>query len=223
MRAVRALRRPLGSPDVRPVQRAGHPRGEERVAKLNLGNRFQAARGGARTPFSPGLDGEATPPVQTVPNPSCPDSPIPPPPHHAAVSTPDTEERTDPPRPGADLISTNEARPEAFASVSVTSDGIRHRDHIDPEVWTRPDMRRHLALRDIAAVYRLLQRHGVSQRAIAARAEQSQSEVSEIIAGRRQVASYDVLLRIATGLDVPRGWMGLAYHNANDQLLQAAP
>jgi transcriptional regulator with XRE-family HTH domain len=72
-------------------------------------------------------------------------------------------------------------------------------------------MRLALAHRDIATVYRLLQRVGVSQRAIAARTGQSQSEISEIIAGHRVVVSYDVLVRIAVGLGVPRGWMGLAY------------
>lgn len=85
------------------------------------------------------------------------------------------------------------------------------RDHVDPTVWRRPDMRGFLARRDIAAVYRLLNRYGVSQRAIAARTGQSQSEVSEIIAGRRNVVSYEVLLRISEGFDLPRGWMGLAY------------
>ena len=29
------------------------------------------------------------------------------------------------------------------------------------------------------------------------------------MAGKRQVVSYDVLVRIADGLEVPRGWMGL--------------
>jgi transcriptional regulator with XRE-family HTH domain len=55
-----------------------------------------------------------------------------------------------------------------------------------------------------------LQRYGISQRRIAALTTQSQSEISEILAGRR-VVSYDVLVRIADGLRVPRGWMGLAY------------
>jgi hypothetical protein len=86
-----------------------------------------------------------------------------------------------------------------------------HRDRVPATVWLRADMRRRLCERDIAGVYRLLQAHGVSQRAIAARTGQSQSEVSEILAGRRQVVAYDVLVRIADGLGVPRGWMGLAY------------
>ena len=74
-------------------------------------------------------------------------------------------------------------------------------------------MRRLLAERDIGGVYRLLQRHGVSQRAIAARTGQSQSEVSEIIACRRRVVTYELLVRICEGLEVPRGWMGLAVEN----------
>jgi transcriptional regulator with XRE-family HTH domain len=79
-----------------------------------------------------------------------------------------------------------------------------------PSGWERRDMREALAVRDIGAVYRLLQRYGVAQRRIAALTDQSQSEVSEIIAGRRVVSSYDVLVRISDGLGVPRGWMGLA-------------
>jgi transcriptional regulator with XRE-family HTH domain len=50
----------------------------------------------------------------------------------------------------------------------------------------------------------------MSQRRIAAMTGQSQSEISEILSGRR-VVSYDVLLRIADGLGVPRGLMGLAH------------
>nr|WP_242613435.1 helix-turn-helix transcriptional regulator [Herbihabitans rhizosphaerae] len=71
-------------------------------------------------------------------------------------------------------------------------------------------MRDALVAREVSAVYRLLRRHGVSQRQIAAMTGQSQSEVSEILKGR-QVMAYDVLVRIAGGLGVPRGYMGLAY------------
>jgi transcriptional regulator with XRE-family HTH domain len=72
------------------------------------------------------------------------------------------------------------------------------------------DARRALAERDIAAIYRLLIEVGVNQRQIAELTGQSQSEVSEILKGRR-VMAYDVLVRIAEGLGVPRAWMGLAY------------
>ena len=44
----------------------------------------------------------------------------------------------------------------------------------------------------------------------------SQSEISEIISGRRAVVSYDVLVRIGDGLGVPRGWMGLAASGTAD-------
>jgi hypothetical protein len=79
---------------------------------------------------------------------------------------------------------------------------------INPAAWSRPDMRGALARRDIGAVYRILQKYGVSQRRIAALT--GQSEISEILGGRR-VVSYDVLVRISDGLGVPRGWMGLAH------------
>jgi transcriptional regulator with XRE-family HTH domain len=67
-----------------------------------------------------------------------------------------------------------------------------------------------LAHRDIAAVFRILGEAGVSQARIAVATGQRQSEVSEIVCGR-QVQSVALLERIADGLGVPRGWMGLAY------------
>ncbi|MGW0521395.1 MULTISPECIES: helix-turn-helix domain-containing protein [unclassified Crossiella] len=84
---------------------------------------------------------------------------------------------------------------------------------VTPDTWEQREMRDALAARDISTVYRLLRRVGVSQRQIAASTGQSQSEVSEILKGR-QVMAYDVLARIADGLQVPRGYMGLAYDGA---------
>src|SRR5919201_6842264 len=81
---------------------------------------------------------------------------------------------------------------------------------VTPDVWNKPGMRDALARRDVSEIYRQLRRHGVSQRQIAASTGQSQSEVSEILKGR-QVMAYDVLARIADGLGIPRGYMGLAY------------
>jgi transcriptional regulator with XRE-family HTH domain len=88
-------------------------------------------------------------------------------------------------------------------------------------MWRRADMRAALAARDIAGVFKLLQRMGVSQRHIAALTGQSQSEISEILSGR-QVVSYDVLVRIADGLGVTRGSLGLAYDDATASLLGLA-
>lgn len=67
-----------------------------------------------------------------------------------------------------------------------------------------------LAAHDVGAAYRLLIAGGVTQREIAAATGQEQSEVSDIRAGRR-VCSVWVLERIADGLGVSRGLMGLGY------------
>jgi transcriptional regulator with XRE-family HTH domain len=81
---------------------------------------------------------------------------------------------------------------------------------VTADAWDGPEMRTALAAREVSTIYKLLRRNGVSQRQIAAMTGQSQSEVSEILKGR-QVMAYDVLVRIADGLGVPRGYMGLAY------------
>lgn len=90
------------------------------------------------------------------------------------------------------------------------------------ETWNEPEMKRALADRDISSVYRLLRRVGLSQRYIAALTGQSQSEVSEILKGR-QVMAYDVLVRIAGGLGIPRGYLGLAYDPATATSMVGPP
>lgn len=82
-------------------------------------------------------------------------------------------------------------------------------------------MRDALARRDVSEIYRQLRRRGISQRQIAASTGQSQSEVSEILKGR-QVIAYDVLARIADGLGIPRGYMGLAYDGATAMRVASA-
>lgn len=89
-------------------------------------------------------------------------------------------------------------------------------ESIPTTTWESPQLRRALANRDIPVVYRLLTVAGVSQRRIAALTGQQQSEVSEIIRGR-PVQSYAVLERIADGLGVHRGWLGLAYDEATTE------
>lgn len=81
---------------------------------------------------------------------------------------------------------------------------------IDPALFERDDVGQALAGRDISTLYRALKDAGISQRQISHRTGQSQSEVSEILAGRR-VKGYDVLVRIADGLGIPRERMGLSY------------
>jgi transcriptional regulator with XRE-family HTH domain len=82
-------------------------------------------------------------------------------------------------------------------------------------VWEQPPIRAAVAARDISTLYRLLTRLGYSQQRIAAMVGQSQPEVSAILRGRK-VMAYDVLSRIAGGLHIPRGYMGLAYTHPTD-------
>jgi transcriptional regulator with XRE-family HTH domain len=81
---------------------------------------------------------------------------------------------------------------------------------IDPALFERADLRAALAGHDIGTVYRALQDLGVSQRQIAALTGQAQSDVFEILHGR-EVNDYQVLVRIAEGLGIPREWMGLSF------------
>ena len=81
---------------------------------------------------------------------------------------------------------------------------------IDPRLYDRPEVRPILAERDIGGLYRALNDAGVPQRRIAELTGQSQSEVSEILKGRR-VLSYDLLVRITDGLGIPRERMGLSW------------
>jgi transcriptional regulator with XRE-family HTH domain len=85
-------------------------------------------------------------------------------------------------------------------------------DGIDPALFRRTDVRQVLAGLDIGALYRVLGLEaGISQRQIAARTGQSQSEVSEIVAGHRRVESHRVLVRIAGSFDIPAEFMGLSW------------
>ncbi|HKR48090.1 MAG TPA: helix-turn-helix transcriptional regulator [Pseudonocardiaceae bacterium] len=87
-------------------------------------------------------------------------------------------------------------------------------DHppVDPALFWRDDVRRLLTALDVGGLYRILGVDaGLSQRQIAARVGQSQSEVSEIVAGRRRVESHQVLVRIAESYDIPRELMGLSW------------
>ncbi|MDG4768546.1 helix-turn-helix transcriptional regulator [Solwaraspora sp. WMMD406] len=94
-------------------------------------------------------------------------------------------------------------------------------DRIAPATWEQRDMRRALAARDLKTVYERLQRVGVSQRQIARLTGQSASEIYEVLRGRR-VMAHDLLIRIADGLGVPRGYMGLAYDESTEAALDLA-
>jgi transcriptional regulator with XRE-family HTH domain len=91
-----------------------------------------------------------------------------------------------------------------------------------PSMWNRLDMRIALARHDVGAVFRLMQRFGFSQRAIAALTGITQVEVSEIVCGRRRIQGYAVLERLVEGLALPRGWAGLAFDDQTAALRGAA-
>lgn len=73
-----------------------------------------------------------------------------------------------------------------------------------------PEMYRACMSRDITTLFRAVVAGGMTQRRLAELVSMSPSEISQIMKGRR-VNSYPVLLRVAEGLDIERGIMGLAY------------
>ncbi|WP_139131440.1 helix-turn-helix domain-containing protein [Micromonospora halophytica] len=109
----------------------------------------------------------------------------------------------------AATIAAIESPPMRFA-------GWRVNGHPDPDWWIngcfegRPlsDL---LRRRDISSVFRFLKSRGWSQSAIAAATGTTENQVRAIIQSRQRVTSYEVLERIAEGLRIPRGMMGLAY------------
>lgn len=85
---------------------------------------------------------------------------------------------------------------------------------IDPEwwasgVWAGHPIRQYVQRRDVAVVFRFLHARGLSYGAIAAAVGLSPNRAAEIARGTRQVTAYDVLERIAVGLQIPRAAMGL--------------
>lgn len=97
-----------------------------------------------------------------------------------------------------------------MSAMTATSDEGAETAAVDPALYRRPDIRPVLAARDIGSLYRALSEAGLSQRQIAQRTGQSQSEVSEILGGR-QVIAYEVLDRIVNGLGIPRELMGMSW------------
>lgn len=80
--------------------------------------------------------------------------------------------------------------------------------------WEKAEVRQALRARDVGAVFRHVQQYaGASQSRIAVATGMTQARVSEILHGRREVARFDVIERIADGLRMPddaRHLMGLA-------------
>jgi transcriptional regulator with XRE-family HTH domain len=77
-------------------------------------------------------------------------------------------------------------------------------------VWQQEAVRIALAGHNIAELFALLQGWGLSLGWIAARVGLNAVEVGQVLVGGR-VDSYRLLARIAEGLGIPRGLMGLSY------------
>ncbi|WP_307798338.1 DUF5919 domain-containing protein [Actinoplanes flavus] len=75
---------------------------------------------------------------------------------------------------------------------------------VPEHLWETDAMLDALAARDVAQVFRLIQRETrVSQTHLGVAIGLSQAQVSEILGGSRRVSSIDVLTRISTGLCMP--------------------
>ena len=72
-------------------------------------------------------------------------------------------------------------------------------------------MRDVLKERDVGAVFRFLKARGWSRAAIASATGLTETRVRAISQGKQQIASYEVLERIAEGLRIERGLIGLAF------------
>ena len=87
---------------------------------------------------------------------------------------------------------------------------------IDPRWWDtaafagRPIRDVH-ARRDAGTLFQFLRRCGVSRARISALTGLTETRVRQIAQGRQQVTSYEVLERLACGLSIPRGYLGLGY------------
>lgn len=68
-----------------------------------------------------------------------------------------------------------------------------------------------LAARDIGAIFRFLKTRGWSRAAIAAATGLTETRVRAVTRESQQITSYQVLERIAAGLKIERGLLGLAY------------
>jgi transcriptional regulator with XRE-family HTH domain len=84
--------------------------------------------------------------------------------------------------------------------------------NIDPHIWERPELQDALADQDFRMIFDYLARHeGLSQHQLAKLLGRSQSQISEIVSGRR-VQAYGVIVDFAKRLSIPRGLLGVAYY-----------
>jgi hypothetical protein len=83
---------------------------------------------------------------------------------------------------------------------------VLHQISLTSGFWETGEVRNVLARRDIAQLFRLVQRAtGATQSQLGFCTGLSQAQVSEVISGSRKVISVEVLARISTGLAMPDG------------------
>lgn len=71
-----------------------------------------------------------------------------------------------------------------------------------------------LAAHDVGAIFRFLKTRGWSRAAIAAATGLTETRVRAVSQGKQYITSYEVLERIAEGLHIERGLMGLAHRSS---------
>lgn len=91
---------------------------------------------------------------------------------------------------------------------------VSSRQPIDPAWWNAEyidgvPMREALAVRDVKAVFQFLHKRGWSWGAIAQATDIGEQRVREIASGKRRVENYDVYVRVAVGLNIPRAYLGV--------------
>ncbi|MEJ3748265.1 helix-turn-helix transcriptional regulator [Actinomycetes bacterium KLBMP 9797] len=95
----------------------------------------------------------------------------------------------------------------------------------DPDLaWWRSEsidgrpLREVLREHDFAAVFKFLKRRGWSRAALAAATGLSETRVRAICQGRQRITSYEVIERVADGLRIDRGLLGVAFDDDAGQL-----
>jgi transcriptional regulator with XRE-family HTH domain len=91
---------------------------------------------------------------------------------------------------------------------------------VDPEWWRssvfdNTPMSAILRDRDFARVFGFLRRRGWSIAALAGAAGLTETRIRAVCSGRQRITSYEVMVRVAAGLQIERGLLGLAYHSVN--------
>lgn len=75
---------------------------------------------------------------------------------------------------------------------------------IEPAFWERDDVIQALVVRDVGGLFRLVRKYaGASQHRIGTAVGIQQGTISMVISGKRDVASFEVMERVADGLKMP--------------------